>query len=216
MTDTTPPRPALYAALALASADCNNPRKNATNPHLKNKFADLKEVLATVKPVLHKHGLGITQLVSGTAGAMTETKVVAGGPPPSVTTTTESVAGTTELRTIIYHAASGESLETTHSLRNYQPGTNDAQSAGIAITYMRRYAILSMLAIVGDEDGDGSEYDWNAPKASSALITAAEEAAKSGEFAPFWKGITPAERDLLKPEIDRLKKLAEAAKGEAK
>jgi len=193
MSDTTPPRAKLYAALALAIAEVNNPRLTAVNPHLKNKFADLKEVLATVKPVLARHGLGLTQLVGGDNSA-------------------------TELRTIVFHGASGESIEAVQRMVADQKGVNPAQAAGIAITYMRRYAILSMMGIVGDADGDGADYDFNAPKASAALIEAAEVAAKNGReaFLAYWKSITTEERQLLAPETERLKKITESVKGDAK
>lgn len=206
----------LHQALALAIAECNNPKKNAVNPHLKNQFADLKEVLATVKPILARHGLTVVQLIGGTAGTLTTvatstTRPSGTGSKGELLTATESstvttaTAGVSELRTILIHAESGEKIESVQQLKNHQPGTNEAQSSGINITYMRRYALLALLGIVGDADGDGSEYDWNAPKPSNKLLMDAEAAAQSKTLREFWKGLSQKDRDALAPEIERLK-----------
>ena len=36
-------------------------QKNAKNPHFKSKYADLAELLNTVRPVFSSHGLAIVQ-----------------------------------------------------------------------------------------------------------------------------------------------------------
>ena len=42
---------AISAALAKAQHDVENASKNAKNPHFKSKYADLAELLNTVRPV---------------------------------------------------------------------------------------------------------------------------------------------------------------------
>lgn len=212
--------PTLWAALAAASAEVNNPKKKSENPHLKNKFADLLEVMATVKPVLWRHGLVIVHECGGTS-ASTTTRTASVSKPNGVntkgdaimatetTTETTHITGETTVRTILIHAKTGEKVESTQSLRNHQPGTNDAQSAGIAITYMRRYAVLALLGIVGDADGDGSEYDWMPREVSPVIAKAEAEAAKGAEaFRAHFKSLPQADRDKLTPELERLKKMA--------
>ena len=51
---------ALAAALAEAQGEVENATKNSQNPHLKNRYADLAEILNTVRPVLSRHGLAAT------------------------------------------------------------------------------------------------------------------------------------------------------------
>ena len=60
---TRPPIAELAAALCKAQAQMEGAKKDATNPHFKNRYATLAHILATVRPVLVKHGLALTQLV---------------------------------------------------------------------------------------------------------------------------------------------------------
>lgn len=55
------------------------------------------------------------------------------------------------LRTILYDA-DGESISSVVNL----PDIQDPQKLGSAISYMRRYSLVSLLAIEGDEDDDGN------------------------------------------------------------
>jgi hypothetical protein len=104
------------------------------------KYADLPSIIPVITPMLKKHGLILTQIVGN--GTCEE---------PSVS-----------VETILIHE-SGECL----SSKIFQPikevpGKNGGirttliQSAGSAITYLRRYSIAAMLGIVTDEDTDGS------------------------------------------------------------
>jgi hypothetical protein len=103
-------------------------KKSAKNPHFKNTFVPLSEVVENVLPVLNKHGLAVTQLPS----------------------TLED--GTPALMTVLMHE-SGEQLSATMPLMMVKP---DPQGQGSAITYARRYALMSVLGLVGDEDDDGT------------------------------------------------------------
>ena len=93
------------------------------------KFADLDEITKVIKPLLTKHGLGYTQPLDGT-----------------------------NIKTIIFHAESGESLESVvHIPQDVElKGQNQFQVMGSAITYLRRYALSSALGLVTDEDADGA------------------------------------------------------------
>ena len=59
--DTTCATPELFAALALAQGEIENASKNAANPHFRSRYADLAEVLNTVRPVFSKNGLAMVQ-----------------------------------------------------------------------------------------------------------------------------------------------------------
>jgi hypothetical protein len=55
---------ALAAAMAEAQGEMENASKKSTNPHFKSKYADLAEILNTVRPVLARHGLSVVQFPS--------------------------------------------------------------------------------------------------------------------------------------------------------
>jgi hypothetical protein len=117
----------LAKALAVAQAEMHNPAFDSVNPHFRNKFASLISVREAVIPVLTKHGLSLAQFpISG-----------------------EGSAGVVN---VLMHS-SGEWLEETCLL----PLTkNDAQGAGSAITYARRYSLQSIAAVAADEDDDAN------------------------------------------------------------
>jgi uncharacterized protein (DUF3820 family) len=101
---------------------------DARNPHFGNKYASLGGVVAAIRPELNKHGLVYTQLPTNLDGA------------PA-------------LRTSVMHAESGEEIADVMPLILPK---SDPQSYGSALTYARRYALLSILGLVGDEDDDAT------------------------------------------------------------
>jgi hypothetical protein len=95
-------------------------------------YADLPAIFDKINPLLKKHGLGFTQLLN-------------------------SKDGVNYLDTIIYHVESGESLESRTEIPSVSlKGMNDYQSFGSGVTYYRRYALASSLALVTDKDTDAS------------------------------------------------------------
>jgi hypothetical protein len=72
----------------------------------------------------------------------------------------------TKLTTIIYDVESGESISGSVAI----PTVADPQKLGSAISYLRRYSLVSTLAIEGDEDDDANTASAvSAPKAPVAL-----------------------------------------------
>ena len=92
-------------------------------------YADLPDTIEIINPYLAKNKLGFTQLV-----------------------------GSANVKTIIFHWESGESLETTTDIPQgvTLKGMNDFQVLGSAITYIRRYALSSALGLVTDSDPDAN------------------------------------------------------------
>jgi hypothetical protein len=117
----------LAAAMAKAQAEIRPALKDATNPHLKSKYADLASVWSAARDILGKHGLCVIQAPGKLEGT------------------------TLELTTRLLHQ-SGQWLESTISLPVVKL---DAQTCGGAITYARRYSLSAMLGIVADDDDDG-------------------------------------------------------------
>jgi hypothetical protein len=121
----------LAAALVAAQAEMPIVTMNAQNPFLKNKYADLGAVIATSRPVLAKNKLSVSQFP------------VTGG---------EGYIGVTS---ILMHE-SGEWIEETVSIpMTDSKGLSVAQSAGVVISYLRRYSWASILGLYADEDNDG-------------------------------------------------------------
>lgn len=120
---------ALGAALAKAQAEMSNPRFDKTNPHFRNKFASLAAVRDAVIPVLAKHGIACLQDLTNVEGG---------------------VACTTTL----LHA-SGQLLK--FGPLKMPVSKADAQGFGSAATYARRYHLMAVANVVGDEDDDANE-----------------------------------------------------------
>lgn len=127
----------LASAMALAFGEIDAATKSASNPHFKSKYADLTAVIEAVKPALIGHGLFFTQR-----------------PQPSENGVT--------IETVLHHAG-GESL----SLGSlFVPANkNDAQGFGSALTYARRYALVTAFGVpTEDDDGNAASRSRAAPE----------------------------------------------------
>ena len=113
----------LAAALAKAQGEMENAGKNSVNPHFKSKYADLAEILNTVRPVLSKHGLAVTQFPA-------------------------FEGGTAHVETILTHA-SGEWMSGTCSAPVQK---SDPQGVGSALTYLRRYSLAAVCGLAQEDD----------------------------------------------------------------
>lgn len=117
----------LHAALIEARAAIPAIAKTAVNPHFKNKYAPLGEILATVLPALHANGLSLSSVVDS-----------------------EGVAPRLVMR--LTHAPSGEHVESHMPLLN----CSDMQKMIGAITYAQRGALSALLALELEDDDDGN------------------------------------------------------------
>lgn len=119
---------ALAKALAAAQAELEDAKKDAVNPHFKNKYSSLSSVRAELRRVLPKHGLATPQ-----------------------TTEPHGDSGVCVVTWLVHE--SGEWLRG----KLYVPvGKKDAQGFGSALTYARRYGLVTITGISADDD-DGEE-----------------------------------------------------------
>ena len=116
----------LAAALVAAQGEFGAVPKGSVNPFFKSKYAALPDVVAHASPVLSKHGLAVSQFISNQIGLDT-------------------------LVTYLLHK-SGQFMSHTMLLHMVK---EDPQAQGSAVTYARRYAYMSVLGLVADEDDDG-------------------------------------------------------------
>jgi len=93
------------------------------------KYADLPAIFEVINPLMKKHGMGFTQMVD------------------------EGV-----IVTQVFHCDSAEMIasRTTIPQGVQLKGMNDFQVLGSAITYIKRYALSSLLGLVTDKDTDAS------------------------------------------------------------
>lgn len=119
----------LAAAMAKAFAAIEGATKSANNPHFKSKYADLTSVIEAIKPALVANGLFFTQ-----------------SPRPN--------EKGVEIETTLHHA--GGEVFSLGSL--FVPADrNNAQAFGSALTYARRYALVTAFGVpVEDDDGNAA------------------------------------------------------------
>jgi hypothetical protein len=115
----------LFKALADFQQEC--PTIHKTTQGYGYSYSDLPTIFGVINPLLKKHGLGFTQMLNRD-----------------------------ELVTTLFHCETGEKIESTTLIpQNVKlKGMNDFQVLGSAVTYLRRYALSSMLGVVTDKDID--------------------------------------------------------------
>jgi len=118
----------IATALLKAQSEMSNPKKGATNPFFKSKYADLNSIREAVIPTLNANGISVLQ--------------------PIV-----HIDGKNFVKTVLLHE-SGELLESVTEIVYNK--ANDAQAQGSGISYARRYALQSFVC-VGADDDDGNE-----------------------------------------------------------
>jgi hypothetical protein len=162
----------IASALAAAQMDMGKALKQSNNPHFRSKYADLGSVMDACLEPLNKHGIAVIQ------------------------PTGEDEHGR-HVKTILIHGESGGTLECTVPLIAQK---NDMQGYGSAVTYARRYGLMTMAGIA-PEDDDGNAASKAAPKRQEGqtqgatpvevqtaieVINAAETVADLGTY---WTGL---------------------------
>ena len=151
----------IATALAKAQMEMGKALKSSSNPHFKSKYADLASVMDACMPAFNAHGIAV------------------------ISPTGEDVYGRF-VETRFIHGESGEGLSCRVPLL---VSKNDMQGYGSAVTYGRRYGLMS-LAGIAPEDDDGNAAAAAPPKAQtsatkrSATVTGPEpkqEPPKSAE-----------------------------------
>jgi len=135
----------IATALLKAQSEMSNPKKGATNPFFKSKYADLNAIREAVIPILNANEIVVLQ--------------------PIVHLDNKNF-----VQTILLHS-SGEKLESlTEIIYNKQ---NDAQAQGSGISYARRYSLQSFVC-VGADDDDGQKAVQSKPQATKEVMDKAK------------------------------------------
>jgi hypothetical protein len=137
----------IATALLKAQSEMSNPKKGATNPFFKSKYADLNSIREAVIPVLNSNGISVLQPIVHTDGK-------------------------NFVKTILLHE-SGELMDSLTEIVYNK--LNDAQAQGSGISYARRYALQSFVC-VGADDDDGQKAVQNKPNATKEVMQKAKTA----------------------------------------
>ena len=121
----------LAKALSIVQGKLTYATKDSANPFFKSKYADLESVWDSCRSLLSENGLAVMQF----PGLYSE------------------LDKSMSLTTVLSHE-SGEWISQEMSV----PVTKaDAQGAGSALTYMRRYALAAVVGVVqADDDGNNA------------------------------------------------------------
>jgi hypothetical protein len=143
----------IYKALASFQQEVKPIHKNTNG--FNYKYADLSKIFEVINPLLKKHGLGFTQPLNGT-----------------------------QLKTVLFHIESGEHIESLIDIpQNVKLNKmNDFQVLGSAITYLRRYALSSMLGLITDDDLDASGDQQPKKQSKPQLVKDSEAWDKAVDF----------------------------------
>ena len=176
----------LAESLASAQPKIGIAIKNAVNPHLKNRYADLGAVWDACSDALKSCGLAVVQM-----------------PQPSDD-------GKLHLETILIHKSgqwiSGEAV--------VPIAKQDAQGYGATLTYARRYGLAALLGITQDDDdgeracankAESEAMDWAekiaASKDMESLRQTFESAFRSNADRSFRSIVTVA-KDKRRKELE--------------
>lgn len=150
---------ASLTAFAAAQAQMGSAFKNAKNPFLKNKYADLTAIQNAVYPAFHANGFAILQLPGKDEfGAFVETQ---------------------------FTHISGDEFSGKVYLE-YK--ANDMQSLGGAITYARRYGLASISGVPIEDDDGNAATGRDKPKVTQAASQEAPSPA-SNSVSPIHRGV---------------------------
>lgn len=151
--------PELNKAFAAARKEIKNPSFDSENPHFRSKFASLQAVMNATIPKLAEHGISVHQDLQTADGGIA-------------------------CYTHLCHESGEEKV--------YGPlvipfTKHDAQGYASASTYARRYHLMGVVGVVGDNDDDGNAASESAFKSKQAKTK-------------YWKGLKDAasEDDSLK------------------
>lgn len=163
----------IAAALAAAQAEMGRAQKSANNPHFRTKYADLDSVCDAAMPALNRHGIAVVQPLQKDGDEWL-------------------------VMTRFVHGETGEMMETPMPLLL---GKRDMQGLGSAITYARRYGLMTLAGIAPeDDDGNAAAASGPAPQphrndappfnprgAADRIITAIKKADSLDTLSTAWR-----------------------------
>jgi len=146
----------IYKSLANFQQEC--PTIHKATKGYGYTYSDLPTIFKVINPLLQKNGLGFTQLIEGQC-----------------------------IVTTLFHIETGQTITSKTDIPQdvLLKGMNDFQVLGSAVTYIRRYALSSMLGIVTDKDNDasGEQLPKKKPTISNNRFEAGLKKVANGELS---------------------------------
>lgn len=184
MIETSQSIVALTAAVIKVQGHISGVKKDAVNPHFKNRYATLENVIDTARPALQEAGIAFLQAPG------------------------QVIDGSVEVTTMLVH----ESGEWMRSTLHVPLGKKDAQGVGSAITYGCRYSLMAMLGLPPTDDDGEAAVERQAPPPkrqvgiNSTTGMATAHSLKKDKGPDNWDAF---QRELLECEtVNALTKLA--------
>lgn len=159
----------VYAALVRAQANMTKALKDVPNGAFKTKYADLANVQDACFPALNAEGIAIIQ------------------------PTGEDDSGRF-VETVFYHA------ETDTQIKCRVPlivGKNDMQGYGSAVTYARRYGLMSLAGIAPEDDDGNAAAKAAPPKQEPQGQPPKSETTSQVSAAEMKRGLEEIDNDLI-------------------
>lgn len=167
--------PTFAKAFIAAQKNIEGIKKGTKNDHFKSKYADLAEVNGVVIPAMNDAGIGVIQIPGNDGDLITVTTL------------------------LLHESGSGMT-----GLLKMRPTKTDPQGAGSAITYGRRYSILSMSG-AAPEDDDGNAASGTRQHQSNAVSEVEKAAIRllTGQSDPdAFKEVWAKNKDGWKENFD--------------
>ncbi|WP_424624471.1 ERF family protein [Achromobacter marplatensis] len=191
---------AIAPALLAAQKATEFAKKDATNPHFKNKYADLPAVIEAVKPALNAAGIVYIQ----TASPSDDNRL--------------------HLTTMLMHE-SGEWISDTLVMPLPK---QDPQGYGSAMTYARRYALAAITGVYQDDDdgnaasgpvtrptqaqNDAAPVESQATEADAMIVAQMNAAATVPDLVKLMNGLAADQKRLVTQHFNqRMSELKKAA-----
>jgi hypothetical protein len=190
----TPIGPKIAAAFVKAQMQFGKALKTSVNPHFKSKYADLSSCIDAVVGALNANGIGLMQRTYECKdGVMVET---------------------------IFVHESGEVIEC--GLLHVPASKHDAMGYGSALSYARRYSLLTASGLAPSDDDDGVAASRPTPKIDAGMmadhIAAIDASANKEELQTAYKAAYEACQGdqtwiakVIRAKADRIAKAKEKA-----
>ena len=167
----------IASAFVKAKREFGPALKDKTNPAFRSKYADLGACLEAVEDALLNNGIALIQ------------------------ETFDDATGVT-VETLFLH----ESGEVIRCGKLHVPAAKqDPQGYGSALTYARRYSLMTACGIAPEDDDGNAATRRPDPKPDfmKAIKTAKDIATLKSHFAAAWKMVSPEEQPALKAAYDQ-------------
>jgi hypothetical protein len=167
-----------HAAFVKAQKCFGSALKTSVNPHFKNRYADLASCVEAVIAGLNSNGLALMQVTHPSENGVA-------------------------IETVLLHEGGGK---ISGGILHVPASKQDSQGYGSALTYCRRYSLLSTCGIAPEnEDDDGNAASRRAAQPHRDAVAMIQAATTLQQLQAVWQGLSANERVSAKADKDKRK-----------